>query len=385
MEGSLGFPRQSAPGTLRLVQHRHTDPMTSPKTYAALALACAAPALLAFGPKADSIAFAPSEGASVTKTFTSVMEFSMDEMDMLMNGQENPMMPSMEMDMVMTQSVTVSDTYGAMEGRRPKQVTRTFDAVANDIEMDMTVDAMGQVDEQSATGTGGSPLEGASVTFTWDADAGEYTKAFAEGTEGEAEHLEGLVEDMDLRGLLPSGEVSEGDEWDIPLRGLVDILAPGGNLLVEVEMDGQASAGGGPDPAMFSNVRDMLGDLLEGSATGKYVGSRDVDGVKLAVIELDIEIDTANDMSEFFEEMMADQIPAEIDMSLDRVDVEFALESSGELLWNMSGGHVHSMTLEGESAVSMEMEMGMNAGGQAMNMEMSMEMSGTLKNMVETE
>lgn len=359
--------------------------MTSPKTYVALALACAAPTLLAFAPKADSIAFAPNEGASVTKTFTSLMEFSMDEMGMLMNGDDNPMMPSMEMDMTMTQSVTVSDTYGSMNGRRPSQITRTFDAVANDIEMDMTVESMGSVDEQSATGTGGSPLEGSSVTFTWDGDAGEYTKAFAEGSEGEAEHLDGLVEDMDLRCLLPTGEVSEGDEWDIPLNGLVDILAPGGNLLVEVEMDGQAAGPGGPDPAMFSNLREMVGDLLEGSATGKYAGSREVDGVKLAVIEIEIEIDTANDMAEMFEEMMAEQIPAEIDMSLDRVDVEFALESSGELLWNMSGGHVHSLVLEGESAVSMEMEMGMNAGGQAMNMEMNMEMSGTLKNMVATE
>lgn len=358
--------------------------MTSPKTYAALALACAAPALLAFRPKADSITFAPAEGTSVTKTFTSVMDFSMDEMEMLMNGEQNPMMPSMEMDMLMTQAVTVSDTYGAMEGRKPAQLTRTFDAVSNDIEMDITVDAMGQVDEQSATGTGGSPLEGMSVSFTWDGDAGAYTTAYADGSDGDAEHLEGLVEDMDLRGMLPSGEVSEGDEWEIPLRGLVDVLAPGGNLHVEVEMDGQ-EAQGGPDPAMFSNLREMVGDLLEGSATGKYTGTREVDGVKLAVIEIEIEIDTATDMAELFEEMMADQIPAEMDMSLDRVDVEFALETAGELLWNMSTGHVHSMNLEGESAVSIEMEMGMNAGGQAMNMEMGMEMSGTLKNMVATE
>ncbi|MFT7679676.1 MAG: hypothetical protein ACI8QC_003681, partial [Planctomycetota bacterium] len=325
--------------------------------------------------------FAPEDGSSVTKTFTSTVEFALDDMTMLMNGEENPMMPSMEMDMNMIQTITVSDKYGATSAGRPATLTRTYDAAGNEMEVEMVMDMMGQVQEDSSSGSGSSALEGSSVVFTWDADAGEYTKAFAEGSEGEDEHLEGLVEDMDLRVLLPDGEVDEGDEWEIDLAGLVDILAPGGDLIIDLQMDGAETAGG-PDPTMMSNVREMFGDMLEGSASGKFTGTRDEDGVTVAVIEIEIEIDTAKDMSEFVEELMGDQIPAEVEMTLDRVDVEFALQSSGILLWDIRGGHVYSLSIEGESAVSMDMEMSMDMGGQAMTFEMSMEMSGTQKNEV---
>ena len=363
---------------------RHPDPMTSTKTYVALALAFAAPALIAFGPKADSIVFAPKDGTSVTKTFVQEMEFSLDDMGMLMNGEDSPMMPSMEMDMTVVQTVSVSDSYGPMKGRRPAKLSRTFDAISSEIGMEMTVDVMGQVNDEQVDGNGSSPLEGLTVDFTWDEDAGGYTRTFADDSDGNEEHLVGLVEDMDLRALLPTDEVSEGDEWDIELPGLVDILAPGGNLVVDVEMGGEA-AGAGPDPAMMSNVREMIGDILEGTATGKFAGTREVDGINVAVIEISIEIDTSNDMSEFFQEMVGDQIPAEVDMSLDRADVEFALETSGELLWNIGAGHVYSLNLEGDSAVSMAMEMAIDAQGQSMVMEMSMTMSGTIKNTVSVE
>lgn len=357
------------------------DLMTSTKTLATLALALAAPALLAFRPLGTSISFAPADGSSVTKTFTSTVEYSLDDMSMLMNGEENPMMPSMEMDMNTVQTITVTDEYGGVSDGRPTKLTRTFDAAGNEMEVEMVMDVMGQVQEDSSSGSGSSALEGYSVVFTWDADAGEYSKAFADGSDGEDEHLEGLIEDMDLRVLLPDGEVSEGHEWDIDLAGLVDILAPGGDLVIDLQMDG-AQATGGPDPTMMSNVREMFGDMLEGSATGKFTGTRDEDGVTVAVIEIEIEIDTAKDMSEFVEELMGDQLPAEVELSLDRVDVEFALQAKGTLLWDLRGGHVHYFVLEGDSAVSMDMEMSLDMGGQAMTFEMSMEMSGTQKNEV---
>lgn len=355
--------------------------MISTKTLATLSLALAVPALLAFRPLGTSISFAPEGGSSITKTFTSTAEFSLDDMSMLMNGDENGMMPSMEMDMNMVMTTITTDEYAGVSDGRPSKLTRTFDAVGAEIEMEMVVDVMGQVQEDTSSGSGTSALEGSSVIFTWDADAGEYTKAFAEGSDGEDEYLEGLSEDMDLRVLLPSGEVSEGDDWEIDLAGMVDILAPGGDMGIDLQMDGVETPGG-PDPAMMTNIREMFGDMLEGSASGKFTGTRDEDGVNVAVIEIEVEIDTARDMSEFIEELMGDQIPAEVEMTLERVDVEFALQGKGILLWDLRGGHVHSFILEGDSAISMDMEMSMDMGGQAMSFEMSMEMSGIQKNEV---
>lgn len=349
-----------------------------------LALALGAPALLAFSPRADGVKFSPSEGSSVTKTFKNVVKFGLDDMSMLMNGEENPMMPQMEMDMTMTQQVTVSDEYASMGKGRPSKLHRTFDTISQDMDIEMTVEAMGQTNDENATGSGSSELEGKTVVFAWDDEAEEYKLSFAEDEGGDDELLENLVEDMDLRSLLPEDEVSVGDSWDIPLAGLVDILAPGGDLKLDVEMDGQ-SMGGGPDPTMMADMREMLADMLEGEASAKFSETRDIDGTSMAVIEISIEIDTARDMSDMIEEMIAEEAPEGVEMNIDRVDVEFALETTGELIWNMSAGVVYSLKLEGEAAVAMDMEMGMDMGGQEMSFEMSMDMSGTMQTSVTTE
>jgi hypothetical protein len=345
-------------------------------------VALAAPTL-AFAPKADTIQFAPSDGTTVTKTFTNVMKFGLDDMSMLMNGEDSPMTPQMEMDMEMTSIITVSDEYVSVSDGRPTELSRTFDTITQEMDIAVSVEMMGETQDEDMGGSGSSELEGKTVVFSWDDEAEEFDISFADD-EGDEELLANLIEDMDLRVLLPDGEVSEGDAWDIPLPGLVDILAPGGDLKLDIEMEGQ-EMGMGPDPAMMANMREMLADMLEGEATATYVGTRDIDGTTVAVIELEIEIDTARDMSELIEEMMEQQGVEGMEMNIDRVDVEFALETSGELLWNVGAGHVHSLSLEGEVAVAMDMEMGMDMGGQELSFEMSMEMSGTILTTVETE
>ena len=346
-------------------------------------LAATAPALVAFRPTVEKITFAPAEGTTVTKTFTNTMNAMLDDMSMLMNGEEQPMMPEIEMDMEVVQTVQITDEYVKMRGSRVQQLKRTFDEIDTEMTMDMIIEAMGQSQEESPSGSGTSELEGQTVVFTWDEDEEEYKVTAPEGEEVEEDLLENLVEDMDLRVLLPDEEVGEGDSWDIPLAGLVDILSPGGDLKLDMEMDGQRAPG--PSPEMMSNFREMFGDMLEGSAKGTFVEMREADGVRVAVIAIELEIDTARDMSEFLDEMLGEEIPPGMEFTMDRVDVEFALEATGELLWDLSGGHVHSMELEGDSMIAIDMEMSMDFGGQSMSMEMSMEMSGTMVTEVTTE
>jgi hypothetical protein len=350
---------------------------------AVAALAVCAPLLLASAPALDDLSFAPARGSAVSKTFTNVFQFSMDDMTMLMNGEENPMMPTMEMEMTISSEVQVEDTYGDVEGGRVQRLTRRYERIGQDIEVDTVTESMGQTERDSVSGTGTSELEGRDVVFTWDAAAGAHATAFAEGTQADEALLEGLVEDMSLRCLLPRGPVAVGDEWEIPLESLVDVLAPGGDLHFDIEMDGQAAMQG-PDPTMMADMREMFGDMLEGEALGRYAGTREVDGARLAVIEVAIELDTSKDMSELLEQMMGETAPETREMSLDRVDVEFALKSKGELLWDLDRHHVHSLQLEGESAIAMDMVVSMDFGGNAMTLEMSMEMSGTVSNSVET-
>ena len=99
------------------------------------------------------------------------------------------MIGALELNVEVDSKVVVTDEYGAMKGRQPATVTRSFDDVGAEIQVDVTMDMMGQVEEDGSSGSGSSPLEGSKVVFTWDEDSGTYTKAFAEGSEGDDDHL----------------------------------------------------------------------------------------------------------------------------------------------------------------------------------------------------
>ncbi|MDE0903363.1 MAG: hypothetical protein OSB42_01930 [Planctomycetota bacterium] len=337
----------------------------------------AAPLLLSALPTRDTISFAPADGTSVTSTYTMSTEMTLDDMQVLMNGEENPMMPSIEMDMVSAMEIQVSDTYISMADGQPTRLKRTYDTVQTNLTGETAMEMMGEAQNESILGSGTSALEGETVLFSLK--DGEYSKAWPEGAEADDDLLEGLLEDISLRGMLPTGEVAEGESWDIELDILLDVMAPGGDLSMEMEMDGQeGSMGMGPDADMMSDVRKLLSGNLSGSFTGKLSGYREVDGAKLAVIEIEFEIDCATDMIETIREQMQESLPpdAGVTMDVSTADVSYIMEGEGELLWNASAGHIAGMTFEAEVAMGMETTMGIDAGGQQMDMEMNMEMSG---------
>jgi hypothetical protein len=351
----------------------------------AVASTLAVPALLAFsGNQAATIEFAPKAGSSLTKTIVATTSMEMDDMAMTMNGEPSPMMPDIEMSMEVVNTTTVTDEYVALGDGMPKKLARTFDAVGSELEMDVVINMMGEEEAQSPNGSGTSELEGSTVVFTWNDDDGEYELSFPEGEEGDAELLEGLTEDMDFRALLPDGELSEGESYDIDLAGLVDVMAPGGDLKIEMEVDGADGAAMGPDPAMMSDFRQFFEDVVEGSATGKFVEMREVDGVNVAVIELEMEVTASADMADMAADVMGgEELPAE--MSIDRLDLNMSMEGTGELLWNVAAGHVHGLSLQADLEVGMDMAMGMDMGGQSMDLGMEMAMSGTIKTEVTTQ
>ena len=105
---------------------------------------------------------------------------------------------------------------------------------------------------------------------------------------------------------------------------------------------------------------------------------REVDGNRIAVIEIVVEIDTKADLIDMaLEQMDQEELPEGMEMDVTMMDVEFAYEAKGELLWNLTKGHVAGFELKGETAMAMEMAMEMS-GMMEMTMEMSMEMSGEL-------
>lgn len=341
-----------------------------------LAPLLAAPALYAFTTTSSKVAFEPSEGSSAVKVFENVVELSLDNMDMSMNGQPSPMMPEMAMSITMNSSVTVTDEYVKLRGNAPATLRRTFDELDNNVSVSMEIEMMGESQTNDSDIEAGSELEGKTVVFTWDEESGDYKKKF-DPEEGDDELLEDLFEDMDLRALLPANEVAEGDEWEIPVKELATILAPGGNLaMVPEEMDAEQMMG---SMGMGGSMADFLSELLDGEATGKFLGVRDFEGKQLAAIKVTLDISSSNDMTETVLEMMEDaDLPPEAQMDFDHIDVEFTLEGEGELLWDLEAGRAFSFELSGPTTMTYDVGISMEMGTEAMTIEQMMEMSGTL-------
>lgn len=346
-----------------------------------LLAAVAAPVLLAFTLPKTKLSFAPAEGTSLTKVFTNETELTLEDMSMSMNGEEMPFQMEMDMTVTSVASTTVTDEYVSMRDGAPGKLKRTYDGLEATTSMSMEMDMMGESQSMDSDADASSDLEGKTVVFAWSDDESEFKASFPEDTEGDEELLENLAENMDLRDLLPSGDVSEGDEWEIDVKALDSVLAPGGDMkLVPEEMDDEMKSMMGPMGSDgMGSLQDWVSDEIEGTATGKFTGMRDVDGTSMAVITINIDINTAVDLTDLVAESMEDaDMPMEIEMEIDHLDLEFELEAEGTLLWNVKGGHFHSLELSGETNLLVDTGMAMNAGGEEMTIENSVEMSGTM-------
>lgn len=331
-----------------------------------------APALLALVPRGDQPTFAPEPGTSLTKRIENSYEISLDDMSMVMNGAEmDASMLGMEMTTSTSQVVTVVDKYEALGSGRPTSLRRTFEELSSATSIAMSNAMMG---DQDVDAPGSSELEGLTVVFTWDDDAGEYEVAFADDSDGDADLLEGLAEELDLRGLLPEGEVSEGDAWDIEPDMLRQVFAPGGAVKIEPKEAGMM----GMQSPQFSQDQ-MLGEF-DGEVAAEYVGTREEDGVRVAVIRISADISSARDLTDVVDEAMAEmELPEgmELEMEVESFDMEFMFEGEGELLWNLGTGLIHSLHLSGEVNQTIDTAMNMNAGGMEQALEQSMSLSGT--------
>jgi len=347
--------------------------MNATKALLLPALLLPLPLLLGSNAPAARVAFAVADGKTLTKTFEVKADLSLEDMTLTGAGG---MVPDMEMTMGVSYKIGVTDEYVKVEGGQPRQLKRTFDSLSSDVTTAMKMEIMGQSRDQDSASSATSELEGKSVKFTWDAEKKEYTRAF-DPAGGEEKLLEGLREDMDLRALLPDGEVEEGEEWEIDPKELVDVLAPGGNLSLKPKdaPDGGMSMGA----SGMENMADMFGDDVEGKCKAQFTGMRDVEGVQLAVVKLTIDMKAKTDMTERVKEQMEEQdLPPEVEgMEFKSIDIEYSLEAEGELLWNVAGGHFHSLDLSGTSGFKSDQSMAMKVQGREMNIDQSMEFSGT--------
>lgn len=321
---------------------------------------------------ADKVKFGPAAGAKLQRVWTISNEASLDDMQISSGGNPVPMPGEMEMSQTMTTEIEVTDTIVELRAGAPKVLKRTFDKLSGAGSVSMSMPQMG---DNSTEMSAQSELEGKTVKFAWNEENGAYDITFDSG-EGDGELLEKLVEDMDLRGLLPVEEVSAGSTWTPSPNAMRDLVAPGGGL----RLTPKAAEGGmksfGPGMDRMGDLASMLTEEFEGKVEAEYKGLREVEGAKYGEIAISFEISTSADLTDEVAGM-AEEMPEGMgSMEVGNVDIEFSWKGEATILWDLEAGHVAGAEAHGEQSMRVDTGMKMTMGSQTMNIESSIEMSG---------
>jgi hypothetical protein len=286
-----------------------------------LVLACA---FLLVPPLAREVtlAYAPEAGATLHRTFDASAKLSLEEVAWLLDGEEQRTMDEVEQRTEFQEHIVVTDHLGEIEHGRPQDLVRTFD----ELEQQNTTESGDRAETSEET----SSLVGKSVRFAWSADDEAYEATAAPGSEVPHEVLSRLVEDMDLRALLPDGDVEKGDEWEIPVMAYLAWMWPGGHLAFHVE--GEELDLGAQD------FYDQVVENLEGSGRARFLEVREEEGHEVAVLRVEFEIETSYETT-----LEADD---EHGIPESKLQNEIQRKVEGEVLWDLGLGHARSAALD---------------------------------------
>jgi hypothetical protein len=303
----------------------------------------------------DELAFAPEQGLVLEKRGSFEGEVELEEFSVMVNGSAVDA-PKPSVQNTFDGTMVVTDTYAEIADGRVTKLLRRFDDLAQH-QASTVNDSQDERDVES-------PLEGATVAFTWDSDAGSYSVAFEGEEERDEDLLEGLEASLDFEVLLPTNEVAVDDTWSVESRELREVLSMGGEMHFESEDS--------PQEELFD---EAMKEKLEGSVTCTYRGMRDVDGRSLAVIEIEL---SGEGRAEAEETQQSGQVEVTVQRTADA-----GIDLKGELLWDAAAGHFQSFEASGEIRFTLEEDGTMEVGGETQEQSVTMSFAGDLKLMAE--
>ncbi len=267
----------------------------------------------------QEIVYSPEEGTVLRRTFEARAELAIASHDLLVDGEvdrEDESLPDAGMKFV--ERIVVRDEIGPVEDGRPTRLERTFEELSQEnVEHD---------GDQEVESSHVSDLEGTTVRFVWDAEEEDYAVEAADDEEIESALLELLEEDMDLRLILPEGEVEKGDEWEVPVEAYLYWMWPGGHLAFHAEGEEQDA----------TDFYEQVVENLEGTGRARFLEVRTDDERELAVLRVEFEITT------YFEREPQEDGPPITQKSVIERQIE------GEVLWDLAGGHPVSAELQAD-------------------------------------
>jgi hypothetical protein len=311
--------------------------------------------LAAFVVPADSLTFHVEAKSKLTKTFENKIKLASESMSITVDGNEmHTGVEVPEIELADNETIQVADEYLQVEDGRPTKIARKFVDLSGDSLETTTMPEGSGMEDREDKGEKESPLEGKSVVFTWEDD--DYKAAWADEEKGgDDDLLEKLEGDMDLLGFLPSKGVAKGDTWDLDPKVFNGVSSPGGRLQLRnpdrEEADDDAS------------IQEELEKNVGGEGKATYKGTRTVDGVEVGVIEITAELESHG----------------AIEPEGRETSIEYAVNYTGEMLWNVKAGRLHSLELKGEVKFSMDMKSAMEVGEESHELRQKVEFAGTIE------
>lgn len=272
----------------------------------------------------DEVTFAPEEEVTLRRELLTTTSLEAESMSFSVDGEEMPIGHAPSMEYTSTETLVFTDTFARVGDGRALELEREFVEVSGRRETFVELPDGGSHDSDEDLS---SSLEDRVVRFVWDEEEEEYVAEFADEGDDDETLLDGLVADLDYLRLLPDGEVDEEDSWELDGAALLYVMWPSGRLQLLAEEDD------------LDDYLDRAGqqlENLEGDGSASYEGTRDEDGVEIALIRFEVEGETYIEQEDDEGGFGTTSISTELE---------------GELLWDVAAGRVHSLSVEGETRI----------------------------------
>lgn len=311
----------------------------------------------AFASAGDAVEFHAPAKTKLTKSFATKVEMHSTSMTMTFDGEDaHAGMEAPEVSWTDEETIVVTDEYLAVGKERATKLQRSYDKLAGTSEQKVEVPEGAGEPPDGGAREKSSPLAGKAVVFTWSDD--EYSAAWKEGVEGDDALLEGLAGDLDYAGFLPGKSVSDGDTWDLDVRIFRSVFSPGGRLQLRAERDSEEE-----DEDTADSMQTQIEKNLDGKASAKYRGTREVDGVRLSVIEIEADLKSN----------------ATLDEDGGKAAIASTFELEGEVLWDAKAGHLRSFKIAGKMGFSMDSERTIDMGDESHEFTQKLEFEGEVE------
>jgi len=337
-----------------------------------LGAACAAPVVLAQSPPEDEaqgqthrVVLAPEDGRVLFKRWTIEQALRSSAVYVERGGVRHAADASL--DIKTTTTLDIVDHYGETAGGRPLELRRFYDRLRRGVTM--TVDELMKFEQEGE-------LDETGVVFTWQPDEGEYGRYY-DGQELREELLPQLDPDMDLRCLLPAGEVAIGAQWTIPSASLAGALAAGGALRFKHVEGPGALIQRSMDSGIAGSNFLAFGGESTGEARATLSAVTTEDGVTRARISVDLGGRWVSDVTEHVTELRLER-EIEAGTTYPASSLTFSVKGKGELVWDLTSGHAESWSFFGTQETSFRLSIDSAQSGAAADVAtQTMIMSGT--------